>query len=205
MHLMTVLANIFQPLLDIFGPVLIAFHNVIGGSWGWSIIALTVVIRALLLPMAFKQFHSLQKLQRVAPQLKAIQAKHKDDKQRQQQEVFMKFYRENDINPFASFLPLAPSSCRYSSGSSTRSGPACETTFAPSSQHAFQATYAAAHHVSLHAAAGQTTYCTNPAYVHFLPRRRRLAVHPRPDEHRHGHHAGRPNPALTWVHRSRRR
>ena len=34
-------------------------------------------------------------------------------------------------------------------------------------QHAFQATYAASHHVSLHAAAGQTTYCTNPAYAHF--------------------------------------
>jgi YidC/Oxa1 family membrane protein insertase len=100
-----VLANIFQPLIDIFGPVLVAFHDFLGGSWGWSIILLTVVIRALLLPLAFKQFHSMQKLQQVAPQLKAIQAKYKDDKQRQQQEV-MKFYRENEINPFASCLPL---------------------------------------------------------------------------------------------------
>jgi len=100
-----ILANIFQPLIDIFGPVLVAFHDFLGGSWGWSIILLTVVIRALLLPLAFKQFHSMQKLQRVGPQLKAIQAKYKDDKQRQQQEI-MKFYRENDINPFASCLPL---------------------------------------------------------------------------------------------------
>ena len=59
---------------------------------------------ALLLPLAFKQMHSMQKLQRVAPQMKAIQAKYKDDKQRQQQEI-MRFYKENEINPFASFLP----------------------------------------------------------------------------------------------------
>jgi YidC/Oxa1 family membrane protein insertase len=100
-----VLANIFQPLIDIFGPVLVFFHSILGGSWGWSIVLLTVVIRALLLPLAFKQMHSMQKLQRVAPQMKAIQAKYKDDKQRQQQEI-MKFYKENDINPFASCLPL---------------------------------------------------------------------------------------------------
>jgi YidC/Oxa1 family membrane protein insertase len=100
-----VLANIFQPLIDIFGPILVFLHGIIGGSWGWSIIALTIVVRALLLPLAFKQMHSMQKLQQVAPQMKAIQAKYKDDKQRQQQEI-MKFYKENDINPFASLLPL---------------------------------------------------------------------------------------------------
>ena len=99
------LANIFQPLIDIFGPVLVFFHDTLGGSWGWSIVLLTVVIRALLLPLAFKQMHSMQKLQRVAPQMKALQAKYKDDKQRQQQEM-MKFYKENEINPFASCLPL---------------------------------------------------------------------------------------------------
>jgi YidC/Oxa1 family membrane protein insertase len=102
---MMAIANIFQPLIDIFGPVLVFFHSIIGGSWGWSIIALTVLVRALLLPLAFKQMHSMQKLQLVAPQLKAIQAKYKDDKQRQQQEI-MRFYKENEINPFASFLPL---------------------------------------------------------------------------------------------------
>jgi YidC/Oxa1 family membrane protein insertase len=99
------LANIFQPLIDIFGPVLVFFHDTLGGSWGWSIVLLTVVIRALLLPLAFKQMHSMQKLQAVAPQMKAIQAKYKEDKQRQQQEM-MKFYKENEINPFASCLPL---------------------------------------------------------------------------------------------------
>ncbi|HET6869660.1 MAG TPA: YidC/Oxa1 family membrane protein insertase, partial [Solirubrobacteraceae bacterium] len=78
------LASIFQPLIDIFGPVLVLFHSIIGGSWGWSIIALTVVVRALLLPFAFKQTQSIQKLQLLAPQVKSIQAKYKDNKQRQQ-------------------------------------------------------------------------------------------------------------------------
>jgi YidC/Oxa1 family membrane protein insertase len=103
--MLPLIANIFQPLIDIFEPALTFFHN-LGLSWGWSIVALTVVIRALMLPLAFKQFHSMQKLQRVAPQLKEIQKKYKDDKQRQQQEI-MKFYKENDVNPFASCLPLA--------------------------------------------------------------------------------------------------
>jgi hypothetical protein len=49
--------------------------------------------------------HSMQKLQQVAPRMKAIQAKYNDDKQHQQQEI-MKFYKENEINPFASFLPV---------------------------------------------------------------------------------------------------
>lgn len=102
---MLIPANIFQPLIDIFEPALKFFHNTVGVSWGLSIVFLTIVVRALLLPLTIKQFHSMQKLQAVAPQLKAIQAKYKEDKQRQQQEV-MKFYKENEVNPFASCLPL---------------------------------------------------------------------------------------------------
>src|SRR6478736_1028350 len=80
-----VYANIFQPLIDVFEAVLKFFHNSVGISWGWSIVAMTVVIRAALLPLTFKQFHSMQ---------------------RQQQEV-MKFYKENHVNPLGSCLPLA--------------------------------------------------------------------------------------------------
>ena len=76
-----------------------------GVGWGLSIVLLTVVIRALLVPLTFKQFSSMQKLQQLQPQLKAIQTRYKDDKQRQQQEM-MKFYRENQVNPLASCLPL---------------------------------------------------------------------------------------------------
>ena len=102
---MLVFANIFQPLIDVFEAVIKFFHNSLGVPWGWSIVLLTVVMRALLVPLAVKQFHSMQRLQAHMPELKAIQAKYKDDKQRQQQEV-MKFYQENKVNPFGSCLPL---------------------------------------------------------------------------------------------------
>src|ERR1700760_482627 len=103
---MFVAANIFQPLIDIFEAVLKFFHNNVGISWGFSIVLLTIVMRAVLLPLTVKQFHSMQKLQLMQPQMKALQAKYKDDKQRQQQEL-MKFYKENQINPLSSCLPLA--------------------------------------------------------------------------------------------------
>lgn len=98
-------ANIFQPLIDVFEAMLKAIHSVVGGSWGWSIVILTVLVRAVLIPLTLKQFHSMQKLQQLQPQLKEIQNKYKDDKQRQQEEM-MKFYRENKVNPFGSCLPL---------------------------------------------------------------------------------------------------
>jgi YidC/Oxa1 family membrane protein insertase len=99
-------ANIFQPLINVFEAVLTFFHNSLGVSWGWSIVLLTVVIRAVLIPLTVKQFHSMQRLQAHMPELKELQARYKDDKQRQQQEV-MKFYQENKVNPFGSCLPLA--------------------------------------------------------------------------------------------------
>jgi YidC/Oxa1 family membrane protein insertase len=98
-------ANILQPLVDVFESVLKFFHDTFNISWGLSIIALTIVVRAALLPLAVKQFRSMQAMQRVAPHLKVLQAKYKDDKQRLQQET-MKFYQEHKVNPFASCLPL---------------------------------------------------------------------------------------------------
>src|SRR3954468_12838631 len=98
-------ANILQPLVDVFESILDFFHDSIGASWGLSIILLTIVVRAALLPLAVKQFRSMQALQRIAPHLKVLQAKYKDDKQRLQQET-MKFYQEHKVNPFASCLPL---------------------------------------------------------------------------------------------------
>ena len=100
------LANIFQPLIDALERVMLFFHDTIGFGWGFSIIFLTIVVRAALIPLTFKQIRSMQAMQRVAPQIKALQERYKDDKQRLQQET-MKFYQENKINPFASCLPLA--------------------------------------------------------------------------------------------------
>lgn len=101
-----VIENAFSPLISLFQAILVFIHNdVLGSSWGLSIVGLTVVVRAVMLPLTFKQFHSMQRLQLMMPQMKQIQERYKDDKQRQQQEL-MKFYQENKINPFASCLPL---------------------------------------------------------------------------------------------------
>jgi YidC/Oxa1 family membrane protein insertase len=94
-----------QVIVDLLKPVLIFIHDTLGVSWGFSIVLLTVLVRALMAPLTVKQFKSMQAMVRVAPQLKEIQNKYKEDKQRQQQEV-MKFYAEHKINPFASCLPL---------------------------------------------------------------------------------------------------
>jgi YidC/Oxa1 family membrane protein insertase len=102
---MLVLANVLQPLIDINEAVLRFWHNDIGLSWGASIIGLTVVIRLLILPLTFKQVRSMQALQRLQPQMKEIQQRYKDDKQRQQQEM-MNFYKEHQVNPLGSCLPL---------------------------------------------------------------------------------------------------
>jgi len=100
-----VIANIFQPLIDFFEWILLRFHDGLGFSWGWSIIAMTVLVRAALLPLTFKQFKSMQALASHAPDMKKLQERYKHDKERLNQEM-MKFYRENKINPFASCLPL---------------------------------------------------------------------------------------------------
>ncbi len=102
---MLVSANIFQPLIDVFQSVLVFFHNSLGLDWGWAIVLLTICVRAVLIPLTVKQFHSMQKMQRLAPEMKAIQNKYKEDKERQQQEM-MRFYKENGVNPLGSCLPL---------------------------------------------------------------------------------------------------
>src|SRR5487761_2139666 len=101
-----VIEEAFSPLIAVFESVLVFIHNnVVGGSWGFAIVGLTVLIRAVMIPLTYSQVRSMQNMQRHTPEIKALQAKYKDDKQRQQQEL-MKFYRENKVNPFASCLPL---------------------------------------------------------------------------------------------------
>jgi YidC/Oxa1 family membrane protein insertase len=104
--MLLVTANIFQPLIDVFEAVLKFFHNSIGIPWGWAIVLLTICVRAILIPLTVKQIRSMARMQQLAPEMKAIQARYKEDKQRQQQEM-MKFYKENNVNPLSSCLPLA--------------------------------------------------------------------------------------------------
>ena len=100
-----VLANVLQPIINVFEQVLLFFHDTIGVGWGFSIILLTITVRAVLLPLTYKQFKSMAALQRLAPEMKELQAKYKEDRQRLNQEM-MKFYQENKVNPFSSCLPL---------------------------------------------------------------------------------------------------
>ena len=85
--------------------ILLFFHDDVGLGWGWCIVALTLLVRAILLPVTYKSSKSMIRLQQLAPQMKTMQKKYKDDPQRLQQET-MKFYRENSVNPFASCLPM---------------------------------------------------------------------------------------------------
>jgi YidC/Oxa1 family membrane protein insertase len=158
---MLFLANIFQPLIDVFETVLKFFHNSVGAPWGWSIVLLTVAMRLVLVPLTVKQFHSMQALQRLQPELKSLQSKYKDDKQRQQQEM-MKFYKENNVNPLGSCLPMVLQlpvfiSLYYMLRQSLRKD-ICPTVL----RH-----YATIHHVSFAVAAGKKV-CGNAPGASFL-------------------------------------
>jgi YidC/Oxa1 family membrane protein insertase len=98
-------ANIFQPLIDVAEWILRFFHDSLNFSWGWAIVGLTVVVRMAILPLTFKQVRSMQAMQRLQPQMKELQKRYKDDKQRMNQEL-MKLYQEHKVNPLGSCLPL---------------------------------------------------------------------------------------------------
>ncbi|HSZ15219.1 MAG TPA: YidC/Oxa1 family membrane protein insertase [Solirubrobacteraceae bacterium] len=107
---MPILANViqdaFSPLISVFEEIMVFIHaHIVGGSWGLAIVGLTVLIRAILVPLTYRQLKSMQEMQRLAPEINKLKEKYKEDKQRQQQEI-MKFYQENKINPLASCLPL---------------------------------------------------------------------------------------------------
>ena len=100
-----ILGGILTPLENVMTDVLTWLHSSVGFTWAWSIVALTVIVRILLVPVAIKQIHSMQGLQIHAPEMKAIQQRYKSDRQKQSEEL-MKFYKENKINPYASCLPI---------------------------------------------------------------------------------------------------
>ncbi len=93
-----------QWALDALDSVLQFWYDVVG-NWGVAIILLTFTIRLVILPLTFKSVKSMQALQVLQPEMKKIQERYKDDKQRMNQEM-MKFYQENKVNPLGSCLPL---------------------------------------------------------------------------------------------------
>jgi YidC/Oxa1 family membrane protein insertase len=79
------------------------FENI--GNFGVAIIALVVLIRGAMFPIAQKQFGSMASMRAIQPKMKKIQERYKDDKQKQQQEV-MKLYKEEKVNPLGGCLPM---------------------------------------------------------------------------------------------------
>ena len=98
-------ANILQPLIDVCHAILRFWHDSIGLSWGFSIVMLTVVVRIAILPLTYKGVRGMQNMQRLAPEMKKLQERYKDDRQRLNEEM-MKFYKEHGFNPASSCLPL---------------------------------------------------------------------------------------------------
>lgn len=90
---------LYQPLVN----ALVGFYHLFG-SLGWAIIALTVAIRLLLLPLVLPSLKAAQKMKELAPELEKLKAKFKDDKQKLAQ-AQMDLYRQAGINPLAGLLP----------------------------------------------------------------------------------------------------
>jgi YidC/Oxa1 family membrane protein insertase len=100
-----IVAGILTPLEDLLTWALTHLHDTVGLSWAWSIVALVVIVRMLLVPLTVRQIHSMQNLQAHAPEMKAIQQRWKHDRQRMNAEL-MQFYKDNQINPASSCLPI---------------------------------------------------------------------------------------------------
>ncbi|NYS24523.1 membrane protein insertase YidC [Rhodobacteraceae bacterium 2376] len=81
------------------------FINGIIGNMGWSIIMLTLLIKAVLLPLAWKSYVSMAKMKELQPEMMAIKERAGDDRQKLQQEM-MKLYKEKKVNPAAGCLPI---------------------------------------------------------------------------------------------------
>jgi YidC/Oxa1 family membrane protein insertase len=104
---------IMEPLYWAISVVLVGFHKLFssfldpagGAAWALSIIGLTLVIRAALIPLFVKQIKSSRNMQLIQPKVKELQKKYGHDRERLAQET-MKLYRESGTNPFASCLPI---------------------------------------------------------------------------------------------------
>lgn len=89
---------------EIFASGLSAFYAVVP-VYGVAIILLTLAVRVLLLPLSIKQTRSQREMQRIMPEIKAIQKKHKGDRQKIN-EATMALYKEHGVNPLGGCLPL---------------------------------------------------------------------------------------------------
>jgi YidC/Oxa1 family membrane protein insertase len=100
------ISSVLQPIENvIFWGLKQLGPDHLGLPWAWAVVGITIAVRLLLVPVTVRQIHSMQSMQRHMPEMKAIQERYKDDRQKKQEEL-MRFYRENKINPAASCLPM---------------------------------------------------------------------------------------------------
>jgi YidC/Oxa1 family membrane protein insertase len=95
----------FDAFFDAMAGALAFFYELSGESYGGAIILLTLAINLLLLPLTIKSTRSMMEMQKVQPELKALQAKYKDDREALNREM-MALYKEHSINPLGGCLPL---------------------------------------------------------------------------------------------------
>jgi len=105
------MGSILNLLYTAVSWVMITFHDLLAFTnnedlqWSVGIIALVIVIRIILIPLFVKQIKSQRALTALAPHMKEIQKKYKDDRQKQSEEM-MKLYKEHKTNPLASCFPI---------------------------------------------------------------------------------------------------
>ncbi len=107
-------AFIIGPIANIFGIIMDTIYTTMSNmgivSLGVSIIIFTLIVRTLMLPLAFKQQKSMKEMQKIQPELKKLQDKYKDKKDQEQQQKYQmemnQLYKEHGVNPFGGCLPL---------------------------------------------------------------------------------------------------
>ncbi|WP_055493949.1 membrane protein insertase YidC [Streptomyces sp. TP-A0356] len=110
---MDTIASLFSFITTPVSWVIVQFHKVYGAlfgadtgwAWGLSIVSLVILIRICLIPLFVKQIKATRAMQTLQPEMKKIQERYKNDKQRQSEEM-MKLYKESGTNPLSSCLPI---------------------------------------------------------------------------------------------------
>ncbi|GAA1430489.1 membrane protein insertase YidC [Streptomyces thermospinosisporus] len=110
---MDTIASLFSFITTPVSWVIVQFHSVYGAlfgpdtgwAWGLSIVSLVILIRICLIPLFVKQIKATRAMQTLQPEMKKIQERYKNDRQRQSEEM-MKLYKETGTNPLSSCLPI---------------------------------------------------------------------------------------------------
>ncbi|MGW0930399.1 membrane protein insertase YidC [Streptomyces sp. NPDC002644] len=110
---MDTIASFFSFITTPVSWIIVQFHSLYGAvfgessgwAWGLSIVSLVILIRICLIPLFVKQIKATRAMQTLQPEMKKIQERYKNDKQRQSEEM-MKLYKESGTNPLSSCLPI---------------------------------------------------------------------------------------------------